>query len=119
MPLFPRVAARSNRARVEADRATGECAQLKEKLETARGEFTARINEYMPHVGELERGASVLSVDPNSEHVLRPSQLSQAAQAMAKDLHRAAAAQPEALPPSPGAAARLGSAPSPLDLFSL
>ena len=82
-----------NRARVEADRATGECAQLKEKLETARGEFTARINEYMLQVGELERGASVLSVDPNSEHVLRPSQLSQAAQAMAKDLHRAAAAQ--------------------------
>ena len=82
-----------NRARVEADRATGECAQLKEKLETARGEYTARINEYMLQVGELERGASVLSVDPNSEHVLRPSQLSQAAQAMAKDLHRAAAAQ--------------------------
>ena len=82
-----------NRARVEADRATGECAQLKEKLETARGEYSARINEYMLQVGELERGASVLSVDPNSEHVLRPSQLSQAAQAMAKDLHRAAAAQ--------------------------
>ena len=77
-----------NRARVEADRATGECAQLKEKLETARGEYSARINEYMLQVGELERGASVLSVDPNSEHVLRPSQLSQAAQAMAKDLHR-------------------------------
>ena len=82
-----------NRARVEADRALGECAQLKEKLETSRAEYTSRINEYMLQVGELERGAQVLQVDPNSEHVLRPSQLSDAAQAMAKDLHRAAAAQ--------------------------
>jgi len=86
-------ASAENRARIEADRLSGECAQLKEKLETSRAEFTARINEYMVQVGELERGASVLSADPNSEHVLRPSQLSEAAQAMARDLHRAAAAQ--------------------------
>lgn len=77
---------------MDADRALGESAQLKEKLETSRAEYTGRINEYMLQVGELERGAQVLKVDPDSAHVLRPSQLSNAAQAMAKDLHRAAAA---------------------------
>jgi hypothetical protein len=82
-----------HRARKEADRALGEAAQLKERLETSRAEFSERLKEYMLQIGDLERGAQVLMVDPASEHVLRPSQLSEAAQAIAKDLHRAAAMQ--------------------------
>ena len=82
-----------NRARKEADRAMGEAAQLREKLETARAEFSERLKEYALQIGDLERGAQVLMVDPTSDHVLRPSQLSEAAQALATDLHRASAQQ--------------------------
>ena len=76
--------------RASADRATGECAQLKEKLETARGEYSARINEYMLQVGELGGGASVLSVDPTRARAAPLAALA-GGQAMAKDLHRGGA----------------------------
>jgi hypothetical protein len=76
-------------ARREADRAVGEMTQLREKLESVRAEFSERLKEYMLQVGDLERGAQVLATDPNADHVLRPSQLYEAAQTLALDLHRA------------------------------
>ena len=80
-------------ARREADRAVGEMTQLREKLENVRAEFSQRLKEYMLQVGDLERGAQVLATDPNADHVLRPSQLYEAAQTLALDLHRASADQ--------------------------
>ena len=47
----------------------------KERLESARAQFSVRLKEYLLQVAELERGAQVLAADPASEHVLRPSQL--------------------------------------------
>jgi len=88
-------AARSaeTQARGEADRATGESAQYKERLESARAQFSVRLKEYLLQVAELERGAQVLAADPASAHVLRPSQLQAAAQSLATDLHAASADQ--------------------------
>jgi hypothetical protein len=80
-------------ARGEADRALGEAAQLKEKLETSRADYSARLKEYLLQVADLERGAQVLAADPESDHVLRPSQLQEAAQNLAVDLHKASSEQ--------------------------
>ena len=80
-------------ARGEADRALGEAAQLKEKLESSRAQFSARLKEHLLQVADLERGAQVLGADPDSEHVLRPSQLQEAAQKITEDLHATAADQ--------------------------
>ena len=71
----------------------GEAAQLAKSWRRRAAEFSARIKEYALQIGDLERGAQVLMVDPTSDHVLRPSQLSEAAQALATDLHRASAQQ--------------------------
>jgi len=80
-------------ARGEADRAVGEAAQFKERLDTSRAAFSTRLKEYLLQVADLERGAQVLAADPTSAHVLRPSQLQEAAQTLAVDLHRASSDQ--------------------------
>ena len=83
------------RARGEADRALSEISILKERLETSRAQYTERLKEYILQVGDLERGAQVLGAGggQTSDHVLRPSHLYEAAQALAVDLHKASSEQ--------------------------
>ena len=83
------------RWRVEADRAAGECAQLKEKLETARGEYSARINEYMLQVGERRaRSPPCCLWTQTRSMMLRPSHALTGGAGDGPGGARAAAAQP-------------------------